>query len=80
MLVGNKLDMESARKTPRAMGEQFAQEEGLLFTEASAKTGDGVEELFAEIGEFAVHMNDPPMYSLSERLCSLHSLQPRSSL
>jgi Ras-related protein Rab-5C len=43
--------MESARKTPRAMGEQFAQEEGLLFTEASAKTGDGVEELFAEIGE-----------------------------
>ena len=51
MLVGNKLDMgEGARKTSREMGEQFAQEEGLLFTEASAKSGDGVEELFLEIG------------------------------
>lgn len=52
MLVGNKLDMEGSRRTSREMGEQFAQEEGLLFTEASAKTGDGVEELFLEIGEY----------------------------
>lgn len=51
MLVGNKVDMEASRKTSREMGEQYAQEEGLLFAEASAKTGDGVEELFVEIGE-----------------------------
>lgn len=51
MLVGNKLDMEEARKTPREVGERFAEEEGLLFTEASAKSGDGVQELFLEIGE-----------------------------
>ena len=51
MLVGNKLDMEASRKTSRELGERFAEEEGLLFTEASAKSGDGVEELFMEIGE-----------------------------
>ena len=53
MLVGNKVDMEASRKTSREMGEQYAQEEGLLFAEASAKTGDGVEELFVDIGVLA---------------------------
>lgn len=51
MLVGNKLDLASQRKTPRELGEQFAQEEGLLFCEASAKSGEGVEGMFMEIGE-----------------------------
>ncbi|CAD6585089.1 MAG: GTP-binding protein of the rab/ypt [Tremellales sp. Tagirdzhanova-0007] len=49
MLVGNKLDLESSRKTSRETGARFAEEEGLLFTEASAKTGEGVQELFMEI-------------------------------
>ncbi|RXK40918.1 rab family protein [Tremella mesenterica] len=49
MLVGNKTDLENQRKMPREMGEKYAQEEGLLFAEASAKTGEGVEELFMEI-------------------------------
>jgi len=52
MLVGNKSDLASNRKTPRELAEQFAQEEGLLFVEASAKSGEGVEALFMEIGMF----------------------------
>lgn len=55
MLVGNKLDMEGSRKTSRELGETFAKEEGLLFMEASAKSGDGVEELFLEIGKYPSH-------------------------
>ncbi|WVN89311.1 uncharacterized protein L203_104533 [Cryptococcus depauperatus CBS 7841] len=51
MLIGNKMDLESQRKTPREMGERFAQEEGLLFGEASAKSGEGVEDLFLEIAK-----------------------------
>ena len=51
MLVGNKLDLASSRKTSREMGQQYAEEEGLLFAEASAKSSEGVEELFMEIGE-----------------------------
>lgn len=50
MLVGNKLDLEGSRKVPKELAERFAEEEGLLFVEASAKTGDGVEGLFMEIG------------------------------
>jgi Ras-related protein Rab-5C len=57
MLVGNKLDMESSRKTSTELGQRFAEEEGLLFTEASAKTGGGVEELFMEIGESFVELS-----------------------
>jgi len=52
MLVGNKSDLENSRKIPKEMGELFAEEEGLLFGEASAKTGEGVEGLFMEIGAF----------------------------
>ena len=52
MLVGNKLDMESSRRTPKEIGERFAKEENLLFTEASAKSGEGVQELFMEIGNW----------------------------
>jgi Ras-related protein Rab-5C len=60
MLVGNKSDLAStSRKTPRELGEQFAEEEGLLFTEASAKNGDGVEGLFMEIGMFFPFLSFP---------------------
>lgn len=50
MLVGNKSDLSTQRKTSRELGEEFAKEEELLFIEASAKSGEGVEELFMEIG------------------------------
>lgn len=33
------------------MAEQYADAEGLLFVEASAKTGENVGEIFMEIGE-----------------------------
>lgn len=50
MLVGNKLDLDSSRNTPQEVAERFAMEEGLLYAEASAKSGDGVQDLFMEIG------------------------------
>lgn len=51
MLVGNKSDLAANRRTPKEMGEAYAQEEGLLFAEASAKDGSGVEDLFMAVGE-----------------------------
>ena len=50
ILVGNKLDLDSSRNTPQEVAERFAMEEGLLYAEASAKSGDGVQDLFMEIG------------------------------
>lgn len=43
---------ESLRQVTREEAEAYAKEAGgLLFFEASAKTGKGVQELFTEIGK-----------------------------
>ena len=50
-LVGNKLDLESERVVPTEEAKAYAEEEGLLFAEASAKTGTNVMDVFFEIGK-----------------------------
>lgn len=53
-LVGNKLDL-CDETTPKAVdcsqAQAYAEEQGLLFHEVSAKTGEGVKEVFQSIGE-----------------------------
>ena len=41
---------ESLRQVPREEAQAYATESGLLFFETSAKTGEGVVEIFTEIG------------------------------
>lgn len=45
-LVGNKLDLKSQRQVNVTHGEEFAKENGFSFIEVSAKTGEGIKELF----------------------------------
>ena len=54
MLVGNKLDIvqtdgENAREVPTDAAKYFAQQEGLMFTEASAKSNHNVRDAFENL-------------------------------
>jgi len=46
MILGTKIDLESKRKETYQWGRQFADSLGILYSEASAKTGEGVKESF----------------------------------
>ena len=46
VLVGNKVDMEAKRAVSQAEAQQFADENGLIYIETSAKTASNVEEAF----------------------------------
>ena len=45
-LIGNKIDMEEKRKIPKEKGEELAEEFKIPFFEASAKSGENVDEVF----------------------------------
>jgi len=47
-LIGNKSDLEAQRDVTYDEAKLFAEENGLMFIEASAKTGANVEEAFLE--------------------------------
>jgi len=51
MLIGNKSDLEHRRQVSREEGESFAQENGLVFLETSAKTAANVEDAFVRTAE-----------------------------
>ena len=46
-LVANKADLEGKRSVSRDEAEGWARDHGLLYCEASAKSGKNVEEVFA---------------------------------
>lgn len=51
MLIGNKSDLEHRRAVSAKEGEMFAQENGLVFLETSAKSAANVETAFIRTAE-----------------------------
>ena len=49
ILVGNKIDVEDSRVISREQGYKFAKENGFLFVECSAKTGENIENIFDKL-------------------------------
>lgn len=47
LLVGNKVDQP--RMVPREQADEWARSKGMLFMEASAKTKEGIAQVFSEV-------------------------------
>jgi Ras-related protein Rab-5C len=50
-LCGNKSDLAVRRQVTQEEAQKYAQEEGLMWAETSAKTGDGVTDIFTRIAK-----------------------------
>ena len=49
-LCGNKSDLAARRQVTQEEAQKYAEEEGLRWGETSAKTGEGVAEIFTALG------------------------------
>jgi len=50
-LCGNKTDLNARRQVSQEEAKKYADEEGLMWGETSAKTGEGVSDIFTAIGQ-----------------------------
>jgi len=50
-LCGNKTDLAARRQVTQEEAQKYAEEEGLMWMEASAKTGEGVQDIFMAIAK-----------------------------
>lgn len=51
-LCGNKADLSARRQVSQEEAKKYADEEGLMWGETSAKSGEGVQEIFTAIGQY----------------------------
>ena len=49
ILVGNKIDLEEKRVVTREEAEKYAEDNNINYLEVSAKTGEGILDLFNEV-------------------------------
>merc|ERR1719350_1273798 len=50
-LAGNKMDLDSKRKVSTEEGRRFAEDNGFVFLETSARLGTNINEIFKRIAE-----------------------------
>jgi small GTP-binding protein len=60
IVVGNKLDMAKSRVVQTATAEQFATTIGSQYFEVSAKSGQGIDLLFAHLAEVLAKLPQQP--------------------
>ena len=72
VLCGNKTDLEK-REVTKEEGEAFAQKESLAFFETSAKTGDGIKQMFySAVSDLPVFAENNNKESLMKELMAVY--------
>ena len=66
VLIGNKNDLEEERKITKEMGENFANENSMIFFETSALNGSGVDNAFQKCIENIDRRIKEGFYDLNE--------------
>ena len=71
ILIGNKIDLGSERKVSYEEGSEFAKKNGIIFMETSARTGEGVDEMFIKsVKEIEQRIKDN-FYDLTSETCGI---------
>ena len=71
ILVGNKIDLEDKRVISYDEGNELAIKNGMIFAETSAKTGDGIEEIFLKSAKEIVKNMNENYYDLTSEICGI---------
>ena len=71
ILVGNKIDLEDSRAISYDEGSAFAIKNGIIFAETSAKTGEGIEEVFLKSAKEIITKMKEEYYDLKLDICGI---------
>ncbi|KAH7886217.1 GTP-binding protein RAB5 [Phlebopus sp. FC_14] len=66
-LCGNKSDLAARRQVTQEEAKKYADEEGLMWSETSAKTGEGVADIFTAIAKKLPLTAPPPSRTAATR-------------
>ena len=80
VLIGNKVDLEDSRQVSYEEGSVFAEKNGMLFFETSAKTGKNIEEIFLKSSMEIAKKIDSGFYDLSNDSCGIKQGAGNSSI
>merc|ERR1711871_199131 len=79
MLVGNKTDLGPQRQVTFEEASKFAEENGLIFIETSAKTGENVEETFLRTAKKIYENIQAGSLDLNPQQSGVHFVKPGST-
>ena len=71
VLIGNKIDLEDKRVISTDEGKEYAIQNGLIFMETSAKSGEGVEEIFRKTAQEIEKKMGENYYDLKSETCGI---------
>ena len=71
VLIGNKIDLEDKRVVSFDEGSEIAMKNGMIFMETSAKTGEGVNEIFKKSAEEIEKKMADNYYDLNSETCGI---------